>query len=44
MYIVYLEDDSIDSEFRSPVAAELRVLDLAKRGVKAFKVYDEGGC
>lgn len=43
MYIVYI-DDSVDSEFRSPVAAELRVLELHRRGFDARKEYDEGAC
>lgn len=43
MYIVYI-DDSVDSEFRSPVAAELRVLELRRRGFDVRKEYDEGAC
>lgn len=43
MYIVYI-DDYVDSEFRSPVAAELRVLELRRLGINARKEYDEGAC
>lgn len=43
MYYVYIED-SVDSEFRSPVAAELRVMELRRRGFDAHKEYDEGAC
>ena len=43
MYYVYIED-SVDSEFRSPVAAELRVSELRRRGFDAHKEYDEGAC
>ena len=34
MYYVYV-DDQIDSSYRSPVAADLRVKDLARRGIDA---------
>ena len=43
MYQVYV-DDNLDSEFRSPVAADLRVAELARRGVEASVLYDEGAC
>ena len=41
MYVVYV-DDCIDSEFRSPVAAGLRVSELLRIGLEAHLVYDEG--
>ena len=41
MYVV-LVDDQIDSTFRSPVAAELRVSELLRRGVEASFYFDEG--
>lgn len=43
MYVVYV-DDNVDTEFRSPVAADLRVADLARRGIEASVHYDEGAC
>lgn len=43
MYVVYV-DDRIDKQFRSPVAAELRVLELRRQGFDAHKEYDEGAC
>lgn len=43
MYVVYV-DDCIDNEFRSPVAAELRVSELLRNGYDAHVVYDEGAC
>lgn len=43
MYYVYV-NDSIDSTFRSPVAADLRVLELRHQGSDAHKEYDEGAC
>lgn len=44
MYIVLLENDTIDTEFRSPVAADLRIKQLARQGVKAYRIFDEGAC
>lgn len=41
MFYVYVEDQ-IESSYRSPVAAELRVLELLRRGSEAHVVYDEG--
>lgn len=43
MYQVYV-DDNLDSEFRSPVAADLRVKELLRNGSEAHIVYDEGAC
>lgn len=43
MYVVYV-DDNIDTEFRSAMAAELRVLELRRQGFDAHKEYDEGAC
>jgi len=42
VYYVYV-DDHIDTQFRSPVAAELRVKELLRSGEDAYVVFDEGG-
>lgn len=43
VYYVYV-DDHIDTPFRSPVAAELRVKELLRSGEDAYVVFDEGAC
>lgn len=44
MYIVTDDDDRILGEFRSPVAAELFVKELARKGIEAYVRHDEGSC
>lgn len=41
MFYVYV-DDQIESSHRSPVAADLRVKELALRGIDAHVEPDEG--
>ena len=41
MFYVYVEDQ-IESSYRSPVAADLRVKELALRGIDAHVEPDEG--